>query len=277
VLLPDIELVFDDPALANRTVGDVLADIETFKGETLADPLEGVSYGRCKAMIMLRSDGTPWINSFAHGRTIYWLKYDAMAVRAILLTVPPNDALRTLIHHVLTADLDEVEIASLIALAATQADVGIREINRLLKAARKEHVDAQARREQEQKKMARTDPRPIVNAPSQDAPWQPEMSIYDEILCAATDDIPPTRHIEDELNHARCIVVPGSHAFSSDSKDEPPAPQWHIRKLTECAAADILEKYIDFVVTEAFPRFADDLMWWLEAAKVQHQRKPPPY
>ena len=27
----------------------------------------------------------------------------------------------------------------------------------------------------------------------------------------------------------------------------------------------------------SFPRFADDLMWWIEAAKEQRQRKPPPY
>jgi NAD(P)H-dependent FMN reductase len=27
----------------------------------------------------------------------------------------------------------------------------------------------------------------------------------------------------------------------------------------------------------AFPRFADDLTWWMEAAKAQQQRKPPPY
>jgi hypothetical protein len=27
----------------------------------------------------------------------------------------------------------------------------------------------------------------------------------------------------------------------------------------------------------AFPRFADDLSWWIEAAKLQRQRKPPPY
>ena len=27
----------------------------------------------------------------------------------------------------------------------------------------------------------------------------------------------------------------------------------------------------------AFPRFADDLTWWVEAAKTQRQRKPPPY
>ena len=27
----------------------------------------------------------------------------------------------------------------------------------------------------------------------------------------------------------------------------------------------------------AFPRFADDLAWWVEAAKAQRQRKQPPY
>jgi NAD(P)H-dependent FMN reductase len=27
----------------------------------------------------------------------------------------------------------------------------------------------------------------------------------------------------------------------------------------------------------AFPRFADDLTWWVEAAKTQRQRKKPPY
>jgi NAD(P)H-dependent FMN reductase len=27
----------------------------------------------------------------------------------------------------------------------------------------------------------------------------------------------------------------------------------------------------------AFPRFADDLMWWIDAAKAQRARKPPPF
>src|SRR3954449_3146900 len=31
------------------------------------------------------------------------------------------------------------------------------------------------------------------------------------------------------------------------------------------------------IVERAFPRFADDLMWWVEAAKSQRQRKSPPY
>jgi NAD(P)H-dependent FMN reductase len=30
-------------------------------------------------------------------------------------------------------------------------------------------------------------------------------------------------------------------------------------------------------LARAFPRFADDLAWWIEAAKMQRARKPPPY
>lgn len=30
-------------------------------------------------------------------------------------------------------------------------------------------------------------------------------------------------------------------------------------------------------LAQAFPRFADDLAWWMEAAKAQRERRPPPY
>ena len=30
-------------------------------------------------------------------------------------------------------------------------------------------------------------------------------------------------------------------------------------------------------LAQAFPRFADDLIWWVEAARAQRARKPPPY
>jgi NAD(P)H-dependent FMN reductase len=30
-------------------------------------------------------------------------------------------------------------------------------------------------------------------------------------------------------------------------------------------------------LAQAFPRFADDLIWWIEAAKLQRARKAPPY
>ena len=59
ILLPDVALPFDDVKLTGITVAAVLADPARFDGETLADPLEGVEYGRCKAKIMRRADEYP--------------------------------------------------------------------------------------------------------------------------------------------------------------------------------------------------------------------------
>ena len=68
ILLPSIELQFDDQKFAGCTVGDILKDPQRFAGATLADPNEGIEYGRGKAKVLLRwEDGTPWIKSFAHG------------------------------------------------------------------------------------------------------------------------------------------------------------------------------------------------------------------
>jgi hypothetical protein len=30
-------------------------------------------------------------------------------------------------------------------------------------------------------------------------------------------------------------------------------------------------------LAHAFPRFADDLLWWVEAARAQRAKKAPPY
>ena len=81
ILLPNVELIFDDDEFKGCTVADVLADPARFEGATLADPLEGIEYGRCKAKVFIRRDGTRWINSFAHGGATYQLKYDAGAAR----------------------------------------------------------------------------------------------------------------------------------------------------------------------------------------------------
>jgi hypothetical protein len=88
VLLPDIVLPFDDAEFQGCTVGDVLRDPTRFEGVTLADPLEGVEYGRCKAKVMRRSDGSVWIHSFAHGQTIYELKFGAAEIEAVLKDTP---------------------------------------------------------------------------------------------------------------------------------------------------------------------------------------------
>jgi putative DNA primase/helicase len=68
---PAFELEFDEHGKC--TVADVLADPDRYVGESLADPLEGVAYGRGKAKVFQRSDGQLMINSFAHGGIKYQL------------------------------------------------------------------------------------------------------------------------------------------------------------------------------------------------------------
>ena len=83
-LLQAVTLAFDDDELAVCTVGDVLADPARFLGATLADPREGVDYGRGKARIMQRADGSLWVHSFAHGRSVYDLCHDEATIEAMI-------------------------------------------------------------------------------------------------------------------------------------------------------------------------------------------------
>jgi hypothetical protein len=68
-LLPDFALQFSHRELGEATVAQVLADLDKYLGKYLADPLEGVSYGRTKAIILQWGNGTPYLRSFAHGKT----------------------------------------------------------------------------------------------------------------------------------------------------------------------------------------------------------------
>ena len=184
ILRPDIELPFDDPELAGCTVGDVLADPERFEGETLADPLEGEEYGPCKARIMRRSDGTPWIHSFAHGRTAYELKYDAASVRKAMEQATKGDVVATFIRLAAGADIDAVELAELRHLAKQLSGVGLHAINAMLKAAVKQHAAQQAKAAHARHAANRQDPRPLLEAPHLTAPWLPEMGVLNEVIGA---------------------------------------------------------------------------------------------
>ncbi len=140
VLLPDVVLPFDDAELSGATVGDVLADPARFEGATLADPLEGIEYGACKAKIMLRADGAPWIHSFAHGRTVYELRYDARAAAAALDKAGKDQAADTFVQMALNGDLTEDDAELLRNQTANRAGIGKRALDARLKRARKERI-----------------------------------------------------------------------------------------------------------------------------------------
>lgn len=260
-LLPDVVLPFDEPDLAGCTVADVLADPGRFVGATLADPVEGTSYGRTKAMIMRRADGSPWINSFAHGRTAYELRYDAAAVRAALDKAPADAVVALFVRLAQIAELDEAEAEELRDLAAERSGIGKRAIDRDLKTAQRQRTGQQRAEEKQRRTAERRDPRPQIEAPAPDAPWLPTMGTLNEVLGASTAAEPPMRDIDGVVAQVRVRRVPnmhmltakGSNQVDSDETRLPPPEQPLLSRLTEPQLAEIIERHIDYVCDTGRP------------------------
>ena len=164
VLLPNFELPFDNSALAGTTVADVLARPVTYEGATLADPLEGIEYGRGKAKIMLRPNGEVWIHSFAHGRTVYELRYDAQAVEAAIQQAPSDRAVDLFVRLMLAGDFDAIEMERLRRLVSQRSGIGLQALRATIKEARREETARQKKEERERRLAERTDPRPRIPA-----------------------------------------------------------------------------------------------------------------
>ena len=256
-LLPDLELPFDDEALAGNTVADVLKDPTKFVGATLADPLEGIVYGTCKAKVMRRADGALWIHSFAHGRTTYDLRLDARAIRASLDNASKDEVVGKFIDLALQADLDAVELEQLLGLVSERSGLGLRAITRTLKAARSKASASNAEHDRKRRQAERTYPRPAVIAPAIDAPWLPQMQLLDDVLGSQDVAEPPMRNNDGMLTQCRMRTPVAMHAFGSkaangeDSEGEetklPPPEQHLLTILSEPESAELIERHIDFV------------------------------
>ena len=219
VLRPDIVLPFDDPALAGCTVGDVLADPERYEGETLADPLEGVAYGRCVAKIMRRANGVPWIHSFAHGRTIYELRFDAAAVRKAMQQAAKDEVVATFALQAAGADIDAVDLAELRQLAKKLAGINLSAIDAAFKAAQQQQAAQNAKTTRAHQAASRRDPRPQIRAPFPDEPWLPQIVVLNEVIGAVVADMPPSRDIDDDAMSVRRRAIPDTHGFTSTNPE----------------------------------------------------------
>jgi hypothetical protein len=193
VLLPDVVLPFDDEDLAGATVADVLADPDRFEDATLADPLEGIEYGACKAKIMRRADNTLWINSFAHGRTVYELRFDYRSAKGELEKAPAEAVADVFVRLTLAADLDMDEVEQLRNFVHQRTGISKRTLSQKLKAARQLAAVKHAEEERGRRIAERRDPRPQIPAPTPDAPWLPQMAGLNEVMGAATEPEPPMR------------------------------------------------------------------------------------
>ena len=154
VLLPDVTLPFDDHELAGATVGDVLENPARFEGATLADPLEGVDYDRCKAKIMQRTNGEPWINSFAHGRTVYELNYNSATLRAKIEAAGAKDAPDVYARLMVRAQLTHTQKTELRAIVAARSNTNKKIITELEKEAQAQAKHDRAKEERIRQRAA---------------------------------------------------------------------------------------------------------------------------
>jgi hypothetical protein len=222
VLLPDLALPFDEKEFAGCTVGDVLADPDRFVGATLADPNEGIEYGSCKAKILRRPDGTLVIRSFAHGGTDYHLKLDAAAVRAAIEQANDDATAKIFVESAVTAVLDAHELEELRDLASKRSRVSKRTIDKMLKEAKQECADKQARQKRKRRAAARNDPRPQIPCPHESSPYLEQMKVLNDVLGSAQSSRPPSRDIDNDIMRVKKIRIPNTHAFTETSANAEP-------------------------------------------------------
>jgi hypothetical protein len=261
VLHPGIVLPFDNQELAGVTVADVLANPANYVGETLADPLEGISYGRTKAMVMQRPDGTPWINSFAHGRTVYELRFDARAAREAIDAADDAQVADVFVQVAVGGDLDPAALEGLRDAVSDRAKIGKRTLMAKLAAAQKAQGARDAEDRRNRKAAERNDPRPQLDVPAPDAPWLPVMEALNDVMSSSKAPEPPMRDIDGVATEIRVRCVPDLHGLTSvgvndgDAKDTRlPAPEQPLlTRMTEVRLAEAIERHIEYMNDKGCP------------------------
>jgi hypothetical protein len=255
VLLPDFVLPFDDEEFQGCTVGDVLRDPARFEGATLADPLEGVAYGRCKAKIMRRADGSVWIHSFAHGRTTYELKFGVAEIEAILKEKPVAELVDAFVNLVLDADIQDHDRERLRNDVSARTGINKRTIDQAIERAVNEREMHRTQEEHDRRLAERRDPRPQIRVPRADAQWLPQMDVLNDVLGTSTAAEPPARDIDGYVTQVRTrrpvnmhtLTAGEANAEGTEDTRLPPPEQPLLTRLDHEAVAELIEQYIDYV------------------------------
>ena len=249
VLLPHLDLDFDHLGIVS--VAAVLADPDQFIGETLADPLEGADYGRCKAKVMRGDDGL-FIHSFAHGRAIYLLRRDARSAKAAIAQAPVDGLIDYAMATLATTEMEADELADFAATVAKAAGIGVRAVMaRIVKERRK--------REEAQRKAALAsggDGRLIRPRPAPDGELLPTTTFLDEVLASDQREEPPMRDASGNLVVVRVrepwalhlLTADGTNAAVEDAETMKAPAEPGLIQLTPTGVKMLVERYVCFVV-----------------------------
>lgn len=169
---------------------------------------------------MRRADGTPWINSYAHGRTTYELKWDASAVEAAINRAPASEAAETFVQFALAADLGHDETERLKDLTARLSRVGKRPLDAKLKAARQAYEGRLAQEENVRRLAERKDPRREIDVPQKDDALGPQMILLNDALGKSGEPIPPALDIDGKALRFKLRLFPTMHLLSTDTSND---------------------------------------------------------
>jgi hypothetical protein len=212
VILPILELDFDNDDLGLVPVSEVLADPDRFIGETLADPLEGASYGRNKAIVMKADDGGLLIHSFAHGRGLYQLRYDLRSAKAAIAQAPAGAVVDYAMTIFKAAELEPDELAEFAQTVSEAAEVGMREVMARINWERNELE--RARRSAAMVRIA--DGRISRPRPEPDGELLPTVTFLDELLASDQREEPPMRDASGNLVEMRMREPSSLHLLTAD-------------------------------------------------------------
>ena len=253
VLLPNVELDFDD--LDAVTVAEVLADPDKFVGETLADPMEGADYGRCKAKVMRAANGTVVIHTFAHGGGLYHLRHDAVSATAALTEAKaaPAGVVDEAMAILAISELEPDELASFALTVANAAGTSVPAVKARI--AKEQRERARAQRDADL--HAEADGRIVRLRPEPDGELTPTVTFVDELLASDTSEEPPMRDASGELVEVRVQEPWALHELNSDTTNNTAADGGDVMKapaepalvrLTPVAVNMVIERRVRWLV-----------------------------
>ena len=248
VLYPGVELEFDRLGLV--TVGAVLSDPDHYIGETLADPIEGVDYGRCKAIIIKANNGGLLIHSFAHGRSIYFLRRDLKSAKAAFET-PGAGTVDHAMAILAQSELEEDELEEFTKLISKTTGVGIRPLRARIKKERTERAAEASDASMESK----ADGRIVLPRPPSNGELSPIVNFLDELLSKDQSEEPPMRNAsgglvrveEKEPWALHLLTSDGANATTEEAESMKAPAEPVLVELTAIGVELLLEKHVGWV------------------------------
>ena len=131
-----------------------------------------------------------------------------------------------------------VDDDELVSLAAKADGAGKTPVKRAVAKARQEARKRRAEEARERRAATRSDPRPVIKAPADRAPWLPVVAVINSVLAKAGD---VQRNANRDMSRISKQALPNTHLLVGETAKDglPPPEQWLLRSMTEMEVAEV--------------------------------------